>query len=115
MRERLRACHRALRDALTTMLQESWAAGEVRGDLLADDLVPLLGAEGGDGQVARGWAGARVHAGGATGSGSTSNGPTRGPPPSKPGSFSLARGPPRRSSPSWASGTRTCSRCSGAA
>lgn len=48
--------------AVTMPATVGWAAGEIRGEQLADDLVPLLGAEGADGEVARGWAGARVHA-----------------------------------------------------
>ena len=41
-----------------------WAAAEVRGDALADELVPLLGTLGTDGEVARGYAGARIEAAG---------------------------------------------------
>jgi hypothetical protein len=39
-----------------------WAAAEVGGDDLADDLVPLLGTSGPDGEIARGYAGARIEA-----------------------------------------------------
>jgi hypothetical protein len=41
-----------------------WAAAEVRDDDLADDLLPLLGSDGSDGEVARGYAGARIEADG---------------------------------------------------
>jgi hypothetical protein len=41
-----------------------WSAAEVAGDLLADDLLPLLAADGPDGQVASGYAGARIDADG---------------------------------------------------
>jgi hypothetical protein len=41
-----------------------WAAAEVRGDDLADELLALLGTGGSDGEVARGYAGARIEAGG---------------------------------------------------
>jgi hypothetical protein len=52
--------------------------------------------------------------GASPGPGGTSNGRAPGPPPSRPGSSSPTRGPPRRSSPLWASGTRTYRPCSGA-
>ena len=39
-----------------------WTAAEVRGDDLADELLPLLGGSGPDGEVARGYAGARIEA-----------------------------------------------------
>jgi hypothetical protein len=52
----------ALGRAVTMPAAAGWAAGEIRGDHLADDLVPLLGADGPDGEIARGWAGARLHA-----------------------------------------------------
>jgi hypothetical protein len=48
--------------AVTMPIAVGWAAGEARGEDLADELVPLLGAGGTDGAVAHGWAGARVHA-----------------------------------------------------
>lgn len=51
----------ALARAVTMPAAVGWAAGEIRGDRIADDLVPLLGAEGGDGEVAQGWAGERIH------------------------------------------------------
>jgi hypothetical protein len=41
-----------------------WAAAEVRGDDAADDIVSLLGTGGSDGEVARGYAGARIEADG---------------------------------------------------
>ena len=41
-----------------------WAAAEVGADDLADELLPLLGAGGSDGEVARGYAGARIEADG---------------------------------------------------
>ena len=41
-----------------------WAAAEARGDDLADELLPLLGTDGSDGEVARGYAGARIEADG---------------------------------------------------
>lgn len=39
-----------------------WAAAEIRGDELADELLPLLGTGGSDSEVARGYAGARIEA-----------------------------------------------------
>jgi hypothetical protein len=41
-----------------------WSAAETSGDLLTGSLLPLLGADGPDGQVARGYTGARIDAGG---------------------------------------------------
>ncbi len=39
-----------------------WSAAEISGDLLTGSLLPLLGADGPDGQVARGYTGARIDA-----------------------------------------------------
>ena len=39
-----------------------WSAAEISGDLLTGSLLPLLGADDPDGQVARGYAGARIDA-----------------------------------------------------
>jgi hypothetical protein len=41
-----------------------WAGAEALGDGLADDLLPLLGTDGSDGLVARGYAGGRIEADG---------------------------------------------------
>jgi hypothetical protein len=41
-----------------------WAAAEARADELADEILPLLGTGGSDGEVARGYAGARIAADG---------------------------------------------------
>jgi hypothetical protein len=37
-----------------------WAAAQARGDDLADELLPLFGTDGSDGEVVRGYAGARI-------------------------------------------------------
>ena len=70
-----------------------WAAAEVRGDDLADELLPLLGGSGPDGEVPavtpehaskpRVWTGWP---------GSSSDGPAASPSASRPGSCSLSRG-----------------------
>jgi hypothetical protein len=48
--------------SVTMPIAVGWAAGEAHGEDLADELVPLLGADGAEGAVAHGWAGARIHA-----------------------------------------------------
>jgi hypothetical protein len=50
--------------AVTMPIALGWAAGEARSEALAADLLPLVGADGTDGCVAHGWAGARVQADG---------------------------------------------------
>jgi len=54
----------ALGGAVTLPAAVGWAAGEVRGDDLADELLPLLGSDGSDDRVAHGYAGARLEADG---------------------------------------------------
>ena len=54
----------ALGRAVTMPIAVGWAAGEARGDDLAGQLLPLLGAQDSDGWVAHGWAGARIQADG---------------------------------------------------
>jgi hypothetical protein len=44
----------------TLPIAVGWSAAEVRGDDLADDLLPLLGSDGSDGWVAQGYAGGRI-------------------------------------------------------
>ena len=55
---------RRLGVAATLPVQVGWAAAEVCGDDLGDDLLPLLGTDGSDGSVAHGYAGGRIEADG---------------------------------------------------
>ena len=54
----------ALGSVVKVPMAVGWAAAEARGDELADELLPLLGADRSDGQVAHGYAAGRIDADG---------------------------------------------------